>query len=256
MAKRYKGLPNVPFAPLVAALFGLVTAILVFATPTWLLERTVVSAGIADIFAAARPPLGDTARTLLALALGLAIGSFLWVLLHLIETALVKRRMRPAVSPEFDEEDNEAESLDTPSLASPRLLGRKPIFAEAELGAPLMSDAALTAGGELFLETAMIEAPSAREPVSGTVTEWMMPVVEPEDQVLEIKAPSAAEVSLTASPFENEPHENLGEEPTLNDLLNRFEMALKRRDAKAAVGAVPRATVASLRDLISASNLR
>ena len=89
MAKRLKGVPNLPFAPIVATLFGIVAAVLVFATPAWLLERTVASLGISAVLSAAKPPLGDTARLLIAVATGLSVGLILWMVMRPIEKLIL-----------------------------------------------------------------------------------------------------------------------------------------------------------------------
>ena len=68
MAKRFKGVPNLPFAPIAAVMLGLAFAILAFNTPDWRLERLVGASGLASILPAAKPPLGNTARTLLSVA--------------------------------------------------------------------------------------------------------------------------------------------------------------------------------------------
>ncbi len=151
MAKRLKGVPNLPFAPIAAALFGLVAAILVFATPVWMLERVVGTLGIGSFLPAARPPLGDTARTVFAAATGISVGLMLWLLLRPVEKLIHRRRTGAPIAPVKSDEDQV-------ELLSKRWRGgREPIFAESELGAPLMSEEALAAGGELFRERPMKE---------------------------------------------------------------------------------------------------
>ncbi len=171
MAKRLKGVPNLPFAPIVAALFGLVSAILVFATPAWLLERLVTMSGISSIFSAAQPPLGDTARTLIAVATGLGTGLILWLVMRPIEKAVHARRMRQHAAQTADA--SEAEHMTSTAVAE-RLgrSGRAPIFAGHELGAPLMSDEALASGEELLLE----------EPMQDIQADYA-PYVQPEAQI-------------------------------------------------------------------------
>ena len=73
MTKRLKGVANLPLAPFVGVLFGMVAAILVFNTPAWMLEKLVSTIGLASILPAAAPPLGDTARSLLAVIVGVLV---------------------------------------------------------------------------------------------------------------------------------------------------------------------------------------
>jgi hypothetical protein len=271
MAKRLKGIPNLPFAPIVAALFGLVSAILVFATPGWLLERAVGASGLSSAIAAAQPPLGDTARTLIAVVVGLAVGLVLWVILRVIEkqvhAARVGAKSRPVVA-----------GVDTIAGSEPvsrRASGRAPIFAGQELGAPLMSDEALASGEELFLDPTMLE-----EEAAPLVLEKGEPEQE-QDIVLEAPdfpaaAPIEAEPALVLEAPEQErvaepapdpvfeaakaasPPAQPGiddDEPTLVELVNRFELALQKRKARVAAGEAVAAspiagTVANLRELI------
>ena len=60
-----KQVQRLPFAPVVALMFAAVAAILVLATPIWLLEHAVLAVGLPDVLPAAAPPLGSKARFLL-----------------------------------------------------------------------------------------------------------------------------------------------------------------------------------------------
>ena len=335
MTKRLKGIPNLPFAPIVAALFGVVAAILVFATPAWLLERTVGTLGISSLISAAQPPLGDTARALIALSTGLATFLALWLIMRPIERLIHKRRTARGFAAPV--------AAAAAERAVPSVGTRAPIFAGDELGAPFMSDEALAAGEELFLEPAMIEhsdiAPVAgAEPVQSydplafelppvaaranlvPDPEWPEPVradpleinwpqatPEPVAAELEIDEPKGGSIEFVSVSDEAEPIVDLPPviapepvaaeseveaptpepvalnwpvtapvaepapeqtpapgpvteaEPSLQDLLRRFESALDTRRVLAAQGAAvaePPAfgTVASLRDLIESQN--
>ncbi len=191
MAKRLKGVPNLPFAPIVSALFGLVAAILVFATPAWLLERTVGALGISSVLAAAQPPLGDTARTLFAIVAGIVTGLALWIIMRPIEKKIHANRVGKKVV--------RAPAADSAPVAVPverstadRLnrTGRAPIFADYDLGAPLMSDEALASGGELLLEQPFVEEPADPMPEEKPLAwdemaaDWTDPVDAPAELVL------------------------------------------------------------------------
>jgi hypothetical protein len=270
MAKRLKGIPNLPFAPIVAALFGLVSAILVFATPGWLLERVVGATGLSSAIAAARPPLGDTARTLIAVVVGLAVGLTLWLILRVIEkqvhAARVGAKARHAV---------DAQQAVAVEQTARRASGRAPIFAGKELGAPLMSDEALASGEELFLDPTMLEEETAPLPTEKSDPEQELVLEVPElpepapigpEPDLVLEAP-AQEPELAPAPVNNAPHvvipsaqsKNDEDEPTLVELVNRFESALQKRKARVAAGEAVAAspiagTVANLRELIGGAH--
>lgn len=68
-------------APVAAALAGCAAALLIAVLPEWRLESLVASSGVADHLAAARPPLGATARSVLALASGGGVALLVWAAL-------------------------------------------------------------------------------------------------------------------------------------------------------------------------------
>jgi hypothetical protein len=128
---------RIPFAPVVAVLFGIAAAILVAAVPQWMFESGVVASGLPSVLAAAAPPLGLVAR-LLAIALAFCGVSFLvWILLAPLTTLFeAKARARTPWRDAGYDADPMA-GRDDP------LPPRRPIFAPDELGAPLMSDEAI-----------------------------------------------------------------------------------------------------------------
>ena len=277
MAKRLKGVPNLPFAPIVAILFGIVAAVLVFATPAWLLERPVASLGISAVLSAAKPPLGDTARLLIAVATGLSVGLILWMVMRPIEKLIHNSRVARPLTSRTEAPHPDTESSDWTTRAA-----RAPIFAGDELGAPLMSDEALASGGELFLDQSMVDAPAAEieqeavEPPQGRG--WIEFVNDTPEAALD-KAPDAQPDPLavlipTPAPppgptpgivaveapesGDREQEEAEGDEPSLQHLLHRLESALDRRTTLAEQGSPlsnppPATTVASLRNLIEVS---
>ncbi len=201
MAKRLKGVPNLPFAPIVSALFGLVSAILVFATPAWLLERAVSGSGISSVVAAAQPPLGDTARTLIAVLVGISVGLILWLIMRPIEKAIHSKRTGKRAAPSA----SQAEVYEGRSPAD-RLNreGREPIFAGYDLGAPLMSDEALASGEELLLDRPMTDAP----PLAGVISPYDAPIFDPATEGLssfDDVLPLEVETNEEASPVREEP---------------------------------------------------
>jgi hypothetical protein len=207
MAKRLKGVPNLPFAPIVAALFGLVSAILVFATPAWLLERVVASLGISSVLSAAQPPLGDTARLLFALVTGLITGLVLWAVMRPVEKKIHAGRVGKRASKATAPLDAAVDAPEGRSVAD-RLgrSGRAPIFADYDLGAPLMSDEALASGGELLLdqpfanELKIDELPSAWDNVDADWTDTV-----PETELETGPEGPAKPASLPEAPLVLEP---------------------------------------------------
>jgi hypothetical protein len=166
---------RIPFAPVVAVLFGLVAAILVAAVPQWLFEKGVVASGLPTVLAAAAPPLGLVARILaIALAFG-GVAFLMWVLLAPV-TRLFDSKSRTRTPWRDTGYDGELEL----SRIDP-LPPRRPIFAPDELGAPLMSDEAI-APVVPFLEP----APELAEPVA---VEELAPV---------ITAPASTDSSIAA----------------------------------------------------------
>ena len=128
---------RIPFAPVVAILFGVAAAILVAAVPQWMFEAGVVASGLPGMIAAAAPPLGLLARLLaIALAFG-GVAVLVWALVApLTKFFEAKARARtPWRDAGYD--------ADVDSARSDLLPPRRPIFAPDELGAPLMSDEAI-----------------------------------------------------------------------------------------------------------------
>jgi hypothetical protein len=128
---------RIPFAPVVAVLFGGAAAVLVGAVPQWMFESAVVASGLPTVIAAAAPPLGMVARILaIALAFG-AVAFATWALL-IIGTKILAAKAR-ARTPWRDA----GYDIGTDPLRTDILPPRRPIFAPDELGAPLMSDEAI-----------------------------------------------------------------------------------------------------------------
>jgi hypothetical protein len=196
MNRRLKNLARVPFAPVVAAMFGVITLILIFMTPGWLFERMIAASGLPALIPAASPPLGETARKLSAIAGGSGVFAVLWAALSLLR-AVIKRNAPPKprgsrITPV---------DVTVESIATERLRKRDPIFAERELGAPFMSDEAIA--GASVAKTAEEPAVTAPAPVA-------MP--EPAPLLLDRIAPARAETTST-----------------LGGQLTRLESALERR---------------------------
>lgn len=115
-----------------AALAGSAAALMVMLAPAPGLEALVAESGLPAVLAAAQPPLGLTARALLAGAVALLVAAVAFTGLRALEglprisarkfTNFTHRSVEKASPPE----------VETPIV-------RKPIFATAELGAPFNS---------------------------------------------------------------------------------------------------------------------
>lgn len=194
MNRRLKTLAKVPFAPVVAAMFGTITLILIYLTPGWLFERMVVASGLPSLIAAAQPPLGDTARKLSSIAGGLGVFITLWAGLALLR-AIIKRNAPPKAR--GSRIDAAAPGIESP-IAKRK---RDPIFAERDLGAPFMSDEAIAGTPE---------SPPAVEIAT------------------EAPAPDTEKTTLLLDRIGPRPNE---EKRKLSDELDRLQSALDRRSA-------------------------
>lgn len=163
---------RIPFAPVVAILFGIVAAILMAAVPQWLFERGVVASGLPGLIAAATPPLGLLARLLAVTASFLVVTLLLWAFLGPI-AARLEGRVRQR-TPWRDAGYDAPIPEDSDLFIAPR----KPIFAPEELGAPLMSDEAMVTRIEPMVEDPAVEpeiaAPEepAHEPLTSPALDY------------------------------------------------------------------------------------
>jgi hypothetical protein len=162
---------RIPFAPVVAVLFGVAAAILMAAVPQWLFEKAVVATGLPDLIEAAAPPLGLVAR-LLAIAAAFVGVAALFRLLLVPFSRLMDGKAR-ARTP-WRDAGYDADADSSPSNPLPP---RRPIFAPDELGAPLMSDEAMATAQPIVADEAapiFEEAPDLAEPIA---TETLDPVI-------------------------------------------------------------------------------
>lgn len=174
---------RIPFAPVVAVLFGVAAAILMAAVPVWLFEKGVVASGLPNLVQAAAPPLGLVAR-LLAIAAAFLAAALLVRLILVPVGRMIDGKARARTPWRDAGYDADGERSQTNPLPP-----RRPIFAPDELGAPLMSDEAIAAV-QPFVEAEaapMVEAAlDLAEPIAN---ESLAPV---------IVAPADADNSITA----------------------------------------------------------
>lgn len=266
VSKKLKFINKIPFAPVVGIAFGFVTAILVFAIPAWRFAQMIVATGLPSVLSAARPPLGDTARALVAISLGLAVCAGLWIGLSILRS-LLKRAKSGQVKARGTRIDPVivAKAPAAPD-SLPSTGRRRPIFAESDLGAPFMSDEILRTPSvspivsvesepsrpvddELVLDTSWEhEVPAAAAPFNESIVAPFSganapsiftpfaPMIEP------TPAPVAAPVAAAAEP-------KLAANQSLSDLIVRLDCALEARNQREA--ARPSGDIVSLRDALS-----
>lgn len=191
MAKsRNRLVKSLPFAPIVGAMFAGVAAILVGATPYWLFARAIAASGLPSVFPAANPPVGDTAR-IVAMGVAAVLGGLAaYAVALVIERAM--RRSGPQVKARGAEISPMAPVAATAATsAAHNPLRRPPLFADSELGAPLMSDEAIEhAREELILDAPiadddaiMLDAEPIAEIMSESLPVDTMPDVSPVEMV-------------------------------------------------------------------------
>ena len=231
MAKRRSIIDRLPLAPVFALMFGTAVAIVIAATPQWVFEGAIASTGLGNFLDVARPPLGLKAR-LLAVVLGFALVA---ILVWLAVTAVQRLIDGPVPQADdgFDDELDLGAYVDSlPPVDAPR----RPIFADKELGAPFMSDEALTSVAVPPMVLATPEVDAEPEPV--LVLEAPEPVDEVEADQSEITVPTVAQDPILAAPLDvaefdlppvaDEP-ETVPGETSIDTLIRRLEAGLARR---------------------------
>jgi hypothetical protein len=224
MSSVLKMLHKIRLATFVSVLFGAVAAILVAATPHAMFQNLVSATGLPSVLPAAAPPLGDKAKILAIIFSGLATMAGLWLTLTPLSSMIRPKHTAEAML------DDDAEGLPSPRLrradTHPDTPARRPIFADQELGTPLMSD-------ELVLDApvleAEIEAPLATpealaapvaEPEATTKIEPVVvePVVaEVPEPIAEPKKPTKADAKQDA------------DDDSISGMMRRLEGGLNRR---------------------------
>jgi len=244
--------------PLLAGFAAGATAFVLYAMPDWRFEQAVAMTGLGAIIPAAQPPLGMTAR--LAAMTFAAIGAFLlvWFTLRALSKPAPRKR-RPAPVPAAASAPVEI-PLELPKLrradAHPDAPARRPILAGLDLGRPFDEvdvDApeekpaepdpepvpeAETAAPELLLELQEEIAPAEAAPEIAEVDKVDTKIASSEAQDQEVEPEAAA-----AAPVQDEEPEAAASEgePSITELMQRFEAGLRRREAPHWGAAAPRA---------------
>ncbi len=132
MAFNFSRLARLPLAYYCAVFFGLAIMMLILAAPHWQLDRAVRASRVYHVLHFAKPPVQVFARVLLALIAGL--GTALLIAGRPLLAAL-RSRTAPATRFKVPQRRVAAERAEPGRNSA----SRRPIFADKELGAPLMS---------------------------------------------------------------------------------------------------------------------
>lgn len=224
------------FPLLLALLTGGAVAAICMMLPGGVLESIVVASGLPGVLAAAEPPLGMTARALVAGVGGLAVAAAVWALLTALD------RLPKIKLPSMKRGSNGAmfaRPVEAPRPDAPvePVVRRRPILAGADLGMPFDS---VTEKPKPILAEKPVRAPAAVEDAPIALT--------PPEPVEEIAAPILAEVEAEpeiVAPIaaEPEPEESIAPEPvmaaqpprplpatqSLTTLVDRLEAGFDRR---------------------------
>lgn len=186
---------NLPFAPIVAVVLGAGVAGACALMPAPVLEGLVMDSGIPAVLSAAEPPLGATARLMLAGGAGGLVALFSWFALFLIlgSRGLTLGKAAPAdeAVPVLRRADAHPDAparaplLATRDLGTPFLEVTAPVKAEEKPAEPLFAPEPLFAAEPLFAPEPPF-SPEA-EPVISVIG----PVVE-QDLPVDLEQPLAA----------------------------------------------------------------
>ncbi|VAW05563.1 hypothetical protein MNBD_ALPHA04-1841 [hydrothermal vent metagenome] len=256
--------------PAMAIAGGVGAALVVATLPHVYLENIVGATGLSEIIAAAAPPLGNTARGLIAVMAGLVAASAIYFFINRnsnsvkgdadmglalpkfsvsddsVEDAGKAKFSMPKFSlkkllqkPKSRKNDDQVKDLaDLPKLreadSHPDAPARRPIFAEADLGAPLAEQIKPFEQQEEQQPVAAPETPVAQVTPAPFLSEKSLPVPPAEEQPLdfsgrvsapEIKLP-VDESQLVASQSAAEPKEDMSS-LSIAQLADRLESGLE-----------------------------
>ena len=211
--------------PVGALIAGVIAALIAVLMPTTTLEDLVWNSGIAAILPVAAPPLGVTARALLALGGGVLVGAVTWSALFLLFGPdgvfdSVAKRKRPMVT---DTADHAAlVDVSVPTLrradAHPDAPARRPLSAK-DLGVPMPPVARPTVRD---LPADLDQPLAAFDPAAVPASPR-----EPVRPVAPLKAPALAKGErMTSVELPRMPSQD-GEAPSIETLLRRLEQGTR-----------------------------
>jgi hypothetical protein len=182
-------------------------AFAVFALPDWRFQQAVALSGLPLILPAAQPPLGETARLLVAAVAGSFAMGVVWLVLKSLgkKPSAPKQRFEPVeieVAPKLRRAD-----------AHPDAPSRRPIFAELDLGEPL----------ELEDEEEPRFAPLAEEEFE----EEKVPAEPVRPRFVVLEQPEGEAPAFAEAPNPAEIEQN-----SIPHLMQRLELGLARRERR------------------------
>lgn len=125
---------NLPITPVIAGVLGGAVALGMLVVPMSVLEGLVMDSGLPAVIAATEPPLGFTARSIMALGAGASVALFSWF------AAFVLLGSRTLTIGGSEEIDLDLDAVPTPVLrradAHPDAPPRPPLLATRDLGRP------------------------------------------------------------------------------------------------------------------------
>lgn len=238
---------NLPLASIAAAIVGFAAAAAVAIMPTWRIESLILDSGLPLLLAAAKPPVGNTARLALMLLAATISAS---ATLAAAPRVLVPTRVR-RTAPVLRRAD-----------AHPDAPAREPVMAARDLGTPFLEvtakkddplnnavpNFAADLPRNLDIRMAAFD-PAAIPPVpatpSATVTPLhRKPILVPEPTRIEtVEAtskgrPEPFPFHLATAP-DAEPVATLETDPTIHSLLDRLEREIVRRRSGPAMSERP-----------------
>lgn len=192
---------NLPIAPAVAIILGGLAAFGIAAMPVPVLESLVLDSGLPALVAAAEPPLGMTARALLAFGIGGLAGAFAWLAAFILfGSASLKLggRRRPVAAAA-----GAADTVVAPVLrradAHPDAPPRPPLLATRDLGAPFAEEVEPIEGLPLRPVVTIEHEPAEPLPLRGAEPLPADPVLDP------VPVPQVDEVDSFAGGVAPEP---------------------------------------------------
>lgn len=168
---------NLPIAPVIAGVLGGAVALGVLVVPMSVLEGLVMDSGLPAVIAATEPPLGFTARFIMAFGAGASVALFSWF------AAFVLLGSRTLTIGDGEETDLDLDAVPTPVLrradAHPDAPPRPPLLATRDLGRPFdafRTPPDITKIEEEIEEIAIEVAAPVQEPLAIAPIEQPLPV--------------------------------------------------------------------------------
>lgn len=223
-------------APLIGFAAGAIIALLIAVLPQWRLEAAVSASGIDGFLSAARPPLGATARSALALASGVAVAGVVAGVLLLVARWLPGPRTSDPNVPVLRRAD-----------AHPDAPSRRPLRASEDLGQPLPIAPVAAAPSEAVAEPMVLRSvPADLDTRLAAVDPAAIPEIPREPvrpvaplvRLAPMSLPEETIETFELTPIRRAPKPVAAPEPvratSLAVLLDRLEQGAARRGARPA----------------------